>query len=713
MFVVSAIALVWCMRARARQNPAALWLCGWSFLLLSGLGLHADPGWGLIVAALGGTLFPVLLLAGALTYGEKPLPGWLIPSGMGIAVARAAGVATGHADLSHAAGILLEPAAELAAAWAMLPLFTRDGTTFAQRSLAPLFALMALLDGAGGVSALAGDPLPPILLWSWAVATPPTVAAQIGASAQRLLEQQVALRAELERRVSERTSQLASANHSLETEVEGRRRAEQRLRASQRRYRTVSELSSDLSFAFRMTPDGGLESDWVTDAFTRITGYTPEQFAKIPWQRLVHPEDLETVSAHHAAAMRGERREFEARIVRRDGEVRWLQTTLQGVHSAEDGVLRLVGATRDVTDRKRAEEEWRSLESHIRERQRLESLGVLAGGLAHDFNNVLAVVLGNSALARAELPEGSPVAARLERIRSAAQHAAGLTDQMLTYSGNASVTLKPLDLSRLLESVQELLEASLTRRGRLELRLSGEPTLVEGDETQLRQVAVNLISNAAEAMGDRPGTVWVRTGNMTADAAYLADTFGPSELPEGRYVYLEVTDSGAGIDEATRARIFEPFYTTKRSGRGLGLAAVLGIVQGHHGAIKLSSEPGRGTSIRVLLPSSGRTEPLRSASSGSAGRSEGGTVLVVDDDDLVLELAQEFLERAGYEVITAGGGREALERVADGSRIDVVLLDVLMPDLGGEEVLRSLRRDRPEIPVILATGFGDETTLRH
>jgi signal transduction histidine kinase len=203
--------------------------------------------------------------------------------------------------------------------------------------------------------------------------------------------------------------------------------------------------------------------------------------------------------------------------------VRWLHTTLAGVLDPEDGVLRLVGATRDVTERKKAQEEWRSLEAHVREMQRLESLGVLAGGLAHDFNNVLSVVLGNTALAQAEIPENATVQRRLERIRAAAQHAAGLTDQMLTYSGNASVSLKPLDLSRLIDGLRDLLEASIARRGRLELRLES-PTLVDGDETQLRQVVVNLVSNASEAMKGRPGTVWVRTGTLHADRAYISPT---------------------------------------------------------------------------------------------------------------------------------------------------------------------------------------------
>jgi PAS domain S-box-containing protein len=711
VFVVSAGTLAWCMRARALASPPALWLCGWSFLLLSGLSLQGEPGRVTALAQFGGTLFPALLLAGALAHQERRIPPWLLPAAVAIGVARTGLAAGGQTALAFGSGIPLEPAAEIAAAWVLLPLTRRDGASYAQRALAPLFLAVAVLDTASSVSALLGDPLPPLILWSWALVTPPVLAAQIGAAAQRRIEEEETQRGELERRVAERTEQLAAANRSLEAEVAGRERAEVELRASRYRYQLVSEISSDLSFAFRVAPDGTLSHEWVTDAFTRMTGFTRAEFVSQPWDRLLHPEDVESVKAWQQAALRGERSEFDARIVRKDGEVRWLHTTLAGVRDPEEGVLRIVGATRDVTERKKAEEERRSLESHVREMQRLESLGVLAGGLAHDFNNVLSVILGNTALVQADFSEDSTVQRRLERVRAAAQHAAGLTDQMLTYSGNASVSLKPLDLSRLVDGVRDLLEASMLRRSRLELRLDA-PTLVDGDETQLRQVVVNLVSNASEAMGGRPGAVWVRTGTLHADRSYLADTFGHQDLEPGEYAYVEVSDPGEGIGEAAGARIFEPFYTTKVSGRGLGLAAVLGIVQGHHGAIKVTSEPGRGTTFRVLLPSSLHVESAQPEEpEQQAARNARGVVLVVDDDEPVLELAHEFLARAGFEVHSARGGREAL-RIAAERPIDAVVLDVIMPDMEGEDVLRSLRAARPDVPVVLVTGFGDDATLR-
>jgi PAS domain-containing protein len=286
VFVVSVGALAWCMRKRSPASPALLWLCGWSFLLLSGLGLHADSAWGGSLSQFGGTMLPALLLAGALAYCERRVPGWLLPGALGIALIRGALAQAGYSEVAFTIGLLLEPAGEIAAAFVLLPLMSEDNATFAQRALTPLFVVMALLDGAGGVSALQGDPLPPLLLWSWAVAAPPVIAGQIGAAAQRRLEEEERRRAELEQRVTERTKQLAAVNRNLESEVEGRRAAEIRLRASQHRYRLVSELSSDLSFAFRVAPDGRLTHEWVTDAFTRLTGYTRAEFRSVSWERL-------------------------------------------------------------------------------------------------------------------------------------------------------------------------------------------------------------------------------------------------------------------------------------------------------------------------------------------------------------------------------------------------------------------------------------------
>jgi PAS domain S-box-containing protein len=516
----------------------------------------------------------------------------------------------------------------------------------------------------------------------------------------------------LEERVKKRTAQLHTAVAGLEEEVAERLRVEHELRASEERWRNVSDLSSDLSFALTREQDGSFTTDWATQAIARISGRSIEEIEERGWPSIMHPEDLGPVATHMSQIRDGETREYDARIINPDGDARWVRTRITGVRSPVDGKLRVLGAGRDITEARQVEEERRRLEAHMREAQKLESLGVLAGGVAHDFNNLLAVILGNDALAMSEAQPGSRLAKQLERIRSAAKHAEALTGQMLTYSGKASLSLKPLDLSGMVEEMSELLEASISKKCRLETFLRHGRTLVEGDPTQLRQVILNLVTNASEAVGDRSGRIAVCTGLMTADAAYLVDTFGSGGLAEGEYAYLEVSDPGDGIDEENRKRIFEPFFSTKFTGRGLGLASVLGIVRGHHGAIKLVIEPGVGTRFRVLLPpATGTALPASTGARTRRTESRGGTVLVVDDDEAVLELAREFLLRGGLDVVTAGGGREAMEilRSDVGGRIDAAVLDLAMPDLDGRETLLEIRRLRPELPVVMASGFREDT----
>jgi PAS domain S-box-containing protein len=468
-----------------------------------------------------------------------------------------------------------------------------------------------------------------------------------------------------------------------------------------------------MSYAVAVEPDGSLTLEWITQAVTRITGYSLEEIRRRGWQSLLHPEDASRMESDLSRVSEGEAREFEGRIITREGEVRWLGAHVSAARSPVDGKLRVLGAIRDLTEARRAEEERRRLEAQLLEAQKLESLGVLAGGIAHDFNNLLAVILGNRTLATSEAPEGSRLAKQLDRIRSAAEHAKALTDQMLTYSGKASVSLKPLDLSAVVEEMCPLLEASTSKKCRLETSLQHGYTMVDGDPTQLRQVIMNLVTNASESLKDRPGRVEVRTGLVHADVEYLAGSFGQDDLVEGDYVYLEVGDSGPGMDEEVRKRIFEPYFSTKFAGRGLGLASVLGIVRGHRGAIKLATEPGGGTTFRVLLPPATRTaQPAPEEARPRDAGVRGGTILVVDDEEWVLELAQEFLERGGFDVLTAAGGREALEilRGDEGNAIDAVVLDLTMPDLDGQETFLEIRALRPSLPVTVASGFSVEAT---
>ena len=372
---------------------------------------------------------------------------------------------------------------------------------------------------------------------------------------------------------------------------------------------------------------------------------------------------------------------------------------LQGV--ADQAAMAIRNA-RLLDQRRRSEEQMRNA-------QKLESLGVLAGGIAHDFNNLLVGVLGNAGLALLELPEDSSARQPIRDIEVSAQRAAELTRQMLAYSGRGRFRVEPVDLSSVVEEMSQLLRRVISKQTQLSLRLGRDLPAVVADATQLRQVVMNLITNASDALGDTAGTVTLETGTVMADRAMLASTYLNEQLPGGLYVVLEVSDTGCGMDAATSARIFEPFFTTKFTGRGLGLAAVLGIVRGHKGAISVQSAPGAGTTFRVLLPASNSTVGASEAATGAVLKRGVGLVLLVDDEEAVRGLARRVLERGGYQVLEAANGEDALSALADHrASVRAVVLDLTMPGLGGEATLQRIRRDNPDLPVIVSSGYVPE-----
>jgi PAS domain S-box-containing protein len=385
-------------------------------------------------------------------------------------------------------------------------------------------------------------------------------------------------------------------------------------------------------------------------------------------------------------------------------------TPIRTQAGTSDGVI---AVATDITERTHAEEERARMESRMMASQKLESLGVLAGGIAHDFNNLLTSILGHSDLVLADLPPGSPVQDSAERIREASLRAVDLTNQMLAYAGQGRVEIQALDLSRLVETIVHLLKVSISKKAVLSSDLAGELPAVEGDPGQLTQVVLNLITNASEALGDKPGQITVRTGRIEVDRGYLSRTYLHADLPEGPYVYLEVSDTGAGMDPETKSKIFDPFFSTKFTGRGLGLAVLLGITRAHHGTISVDSEPEQGTTFRVLLPASDREARISFAASASQTSWQGsGTVLVVDDEAEVREVVKAMAPRFGLQVITAHDGSEAVRLFrARAEEIVAVLLDMTMPEMTGEEVLRALRRIRQDVPVVLMTGYSEEYAL--
>ncbi len=363
-----------------------------------------------------------------------------------------------------------------------------------------------------------------------------------------------------------------------------------------------------------------------------------------------------------------------------------------------------------IEERRAAEEREKKLEAKLQQAQKLESLGVLAGGIAHDFNNLLMGVLGNAEIAQLELAPESPAQERIKNITATALRAAELTKQMPAYSGKGKFVVQALNLSTLVEEMAHLIRVSISRKVVLQCNCANNLPTIEADATQIRQVVMNLIINAAEAIGEESGVVSVSTGLIEASRSYFIDAYLDENLPEGYYVSLEVTDTGCGMDEATRQKIFDPFFTTKFVGRGLGLAALLGIVRGHHGAVKIDSEPGRGTTFEVLFPASAQVyEESADRTDAESSWRGSGVVLVVDDEETVRTAAKMMLESQGFTVLTVEGGREALEVFRDrADEIVVVLLDLTMPHLDGEATFRELRRMRPDTKVILSSGYNEQ-----
>jgi two-component system cell cycle sensor histidine kinase/response regulator CckA len=483
--------------------------------------------------------------------------------------------------------------------------------------------------------------------------------------------------------------------------------AEQKLRQSEERFRVLARTSLDL--VTEIDAEGRLV--YASPNCREVLGYTPEEMMNAdPFLRL-HPDDLQRGSEGFAklTGSVGPVKLASFRVRHCDGSYRWLQCSGVTYRTAE-GELRLVAVSRDVTEERRVAEERRLLEQRMQHAQKLEGLGVMAGGIAHDFNNLLTPILGEAGLGLTELAPDSPLRARLDRIVTAASRAAALTRQMQAYAGTESLEPERLDVSRSLREIAQLIESAATRRAVLEYDLREGLPAIEADAAQLSQVAMSLVSNASEALGEGTGRIAIRTGAVEADRAALSRTFPGDELPEGTYVYLEIADTGGGMDEATRARIFDPFFTTKFTGRGLGLAAVLGIVRAHHGAIEVESESGCGTRIRVLFPAAeGIRGAIAEAAADGSWRGD-GTVLVVEDDPGVLRLATETLERAGFDVIGVRDAREAIETFrgrADAIRL--VLLDGTMPALSSEAAFEALRSIRPDARVVLVSGHAEES----
>jgi len=500
------------------------------------------------------------------------------------------------------------------------------------------------------------------------------------------------------------------------------------IRDDTERHRSEEMLQYQVNLADAITSNA-VEAMFLLDNEGRITFANPTAVSLFGWEQeeligeLLH-DKLHYQHAdgtwypgadcpHRQVLITGETyRSVEDCFVHRDGRIIPISCSLAPIRS-DSIIAGAVMVVRDLTDEKQAASVQRENEEALRQAQKLESIGVLAGGIAHDFNNLLTGVMGKAGLAGRGIQAGKPeqAAKLLGDVIAASERAADLTRQLLAYAGKGRFLILPVDLAKLVSEVSTLIRASISKKITLVIDVPDDCPVVEADRAQIQQLFMNLVINGGEAIGDQPGTLTVRVRTEHLSERRERPRTEGFPISTGDYVRIDVTDTGAGMDDETRSRIFEPFFTTKFLGRGLGLSAALGIVRGHRGAIGVLSQPGQGTTFTVLLPirrDLRRPERISGHVAVEPELQGAGTILVADDEEAVRALVQSVLESAGYSVELAKDGLETVERLRVlGESVRLILLDLAMPTLGGPEAARELRRLQPDIPIVAMSGYGD------
>lgn len=497
-------------------------------------------------------------------------------------------------------------------------------------------------------------------------------------------------------------------------DVTERKRAEEAVRASEARLRMMIDNAQHGLWDWDIVT--GRED--LDDRWYAILGYAP---GEIPatynfWEDGIHPDDKEPVLGVLRQHLDDNTPLYDVDYRGRTKDNRWVWINTRGrvyQRDAQGRPLRMMGTIHDITPRKLEEAQRERLEAELRHAQKLDSLGMLAGGVAHDFNNVLTAILCNASLALAEVPSDSPTRAKLEAIHTVARRAADLTEQMMAYGGRTAPTRETFRFDTLVADMVTLVKSNVSKK--IDLRVELEPSIVEGEAAQIQQVVMNLLTNASEAVGSRSGIVRVHGRVRHVESHELRSPFVPDTPAAGRFACLDVEDSGDGIDDDAISRIFDPFFTTKFAGRGLGLSAVLGIVRGHRGSITVRSTPGRGCVFHVFLPAA-TIGPAHAKPVGRAPcrRVAPRTILVIDDEAVVRVAIQAVLEAAGCRVLVAGDGGEGVQMFErHRGEIDAVLVDLTMPVMDGTEVIAFLRERTTDLPVLLMSGYRPPTRSDH
>lgn len=491
-------------------------------------------------------------------------------------------------------------------------------------------------------------------------------------------------------------------------DITEQKQAEELIRESERRFRAVAE-SSPLAIYLSVGLDQ--KGEYMNPTFTRLFGYTLDDIPDVAhWWSLAYPDETyrRQVSeewhrkVEHAIKTSTQLEPMEVVVTCKDGSQKNIEWGFQpiGEQNWTFG--------HDLSERYRAEKDKLMLEQKFQQTQKLESLGVLAGGIAHDFNNILTIIMGNCALASLE-PENA--ATFIPEIEKASERAAELCRQMLAYAGKAQIVQAEVNIGSLVDETVKMLKRTVPQNAEVKLHRANEIPCIQGDASQLNQIIMNLIINASEAIGTEQGEIHVSLAETTIHENQAANDYNGTTIPPGRYVCLEVTDNGCGMNEETQRRIFEPFYSTKFTGRGLGMSAVLGIIMSHKGALQLYSRPEEGTTFKVYLPitdgdSAGKGKnSLMDTSTSWMGS---GTILLVEDEEQVRYIAKTMLKKMGFTVIEAVNGKEALELYhRNAADITLVVTDMGMPVMDGYALIRELNKLDPAVPIAVSSGFGE------